>query len=300
MTALANTTQLSIREVTGLTADEQRISAETVASLTPSQEVAESYVHRDIKGVYDFDVLDFARAEQLNILLSGPTGSAKSHLFRAYGAARRMAVATVSCNGASDPTQWFGSYRPIPNDSGGTEFIWCDGIITAALRSGGVVFLDEINFLRPDIAASLHQLLRERELILLDKGNEVVKAHPNTLICAALNIGSEYTGVAELNAALQNRFALQIEWDYDPKVEAQLIENRILRRLSDALRLSVQEGALSTPCPTNALQEFEVAATRFGTDWAISAFVCRYRADERLVVEEQIRLLELNNQSWGE
>ncbi len=289
---------LTAAEAAGLTEHEAALSAHIVKSLVPDPDILDKYEHRKIGGYTDFEVLDVARALQHNVLLGGPTGSGKSLLFRAYGAHHGVPVATVSCSGASDPATWFGSYRPFPNPDGTPGFVWVDGIVTAVLRSGGVVFFDEVNFLRNDVAAAVHQVLRERELILLDKGNEVVKASPDTLIVAALNDGDEYGGTNELNAAFANRFAISLSWDYDPDVEARLVVKSEVLELAKVLRNSIEEGAILTPVPTNALIEFEEIAANFDSSFACDVFLNRFRPGERLVVEEQITLLGLRSLSY--
>ena len=275
-----------------LTPEEAQRSADFARDLVPEPRYADEYVHRTIHGYHDFDVLDTARDLKANVLLYGPTGSAKSHFFKAYGATHGLPVATVSCHGAADPALWFGSYRPLPGDDGATRWVWCDGVITTVLRHGGIIFLDEVNFLTGSIAASLHQVLRERELILLEKGNEVVKAAPDVLIVAAYNPG--YSGTNELNEAFANRFALKLEWDYEEEVEATLLgaSNELLT-LAEALRTSCREQVLETPCPTNALLEFADIAASFDTEFAIANFRARYRDDEQLVVDEHIELLKI-------
>ena len=242
-----------------LTPEEAQRSADFARDLVPEPRYADEYVHRTIHGYHDFDVLDTARDLKANVLLYGPTGSAKSHFFKAYGA---------------------------------TRWVWCDGVITTVLRHGGIIFLDEVNFLTGSIAASLHQVLRERELILLEKGNEVVKAAPDVLIVAAYNPG--YSGTNELNEAFANRFALKLEWDYEEEVEATLLgaSNELLT-LAEALRTSCREQVLETPCPTNALLEFADIAASFDTEFAIANFRARYRDDEQLVVDEHIELLKI-------
>src|SRR4051812_48110330 len=62
-----------------------------VADLIPDERIADGYVHRDsLPGVYDFDMLDASMNLRHNVLLVGPTGSAKTTLFRAYCASRRL------------------------------------------------------------------------------------------------------------------------------------------------------------------------------------------------------------------
>ena len=69
-----------------------------VAALIPDPAWADTYVHRNIAGIDDFTVLDFAIAQQENVMLAGPTGSSKSTMFRAYAASRGLPFVLVECN----------------------------------------------------------------------------------------------------------------------------------------------------------------------------------------------------------
>ena len=290
--ATAKTTD--IQQVNGLTDREQEISLSVLADLIPDSTIADEYVHRAIEGYEDFEILDLARDHKWNVLLNGPTGTGKSHFFRAYGATHGIPVATVSCHGAADPALWFGGYRPLPNESGGTDWIWVDGIVTTILRHGGVLFFDELNFCPEDITASLHQILRERELILLEKGNEVVRAHEDVLICAAYNPG--YGGTRELNEALSNRFAIKVDWDYDGDVEEALFVPEPLLEFAKQLRACRE---IDTPIPTNALVELDLLAQATDEAFAKRNFLQRFRVDERAKVEELWTLRAANIDGWN-
>jgi len=132
----------------------QEESLEPVLQLAsvPPMEKAKKYVSRKVWGVEDFDVYDAARQHKWDVLIYGPTGPGKTSSVIAWAAARKLRLATVSGNAALEPSQLIGKY--IPDGNGG--FMWIDGPVTDVVRNGGVLCLDEVNFISPkDLHSSL-------------------------------------------------------------------------------------------------------------------------------------------------
>jgi MoxR-like ATPase len=74
------------------------------------------------------------------------------------------------------------------------------------------------------------------------------------LVIADMN--PDYAGTQRMNPAFRNRFGIQLEWDYDDLVEAQLIESRNLLLMARQIRTDAAS-AMTTPVSTNMLMEFE-------------------------------------------
>lgn len=273
----------------------------------PDMAVYNEYVKRefDLGGgvqLQDMEVFDFAYEQQFNLLVEGPTGPGKTMASRAWAASRRMMLARIPSSVGIDASQLFGRFVP----AGPNQYKWVDGPVTYVFRNGGVILWNEINFTPERIGSVMFGALdANREIILLDHESEAIRAHKGkgkcwcnedncdskrVLIVADMN--PDYLGTRELNAALRNRFALQLDWDYDDSVESQLVESDSLRSMAKAIRHQARQNGYDTPISTNMLMEFEKISRDTSVVFAGQMFVNHFKQDERpsikMVVEQYI------------
>jgi len=249
-----------------------------VAALIPDPRLAEAYVHRSIKGFEDFDILDVAVEEAENVMLAGPTGSAKTTMFRAYAASRGLPIYIVDSNGAMDPGVILGKVGPRPDGTIG----WIDGDMTLVIRYGGLVVIDEINLAHPRIQAAWHQLLSvARRMSIPEAGETIIAGRGGTGAPQPVLFGSAYNpryqGTVRLNEAMRNRFAAPIRWGYDREVEEQLVTST---RLLDTAANIRSLAEIRSPLSTNMLMELERHASRFNMALAIELLVNHFEDDE--------------------
>jgi MoxR-like ATPase len=184
-------------------------------------------------------------------------------------------MATVSGNASMEPSQMTGKYVSDGNGS----FAWIDGPVTDVVRNGGVLLLDEVNFISPKIYTVLYSLLDgRRSITLLDHHGETIEAHPDLTIFATMN--PDYIGTTPLNFAFRNRFDIQIPWDYDDKVESKLVSSKALLVVAKQLRVEANKGQYETPISTNMLQEFVNFVDALGYEFAVENFIAHFSADE--------------------
>lgn len=233
------------------------------------------YVPRKVtSGMLDLDVFAMADAQNLNVLIEGPTGSGKTSGSMAYAAREKKMFYAVPSHSGAEQSQLFGKY--VPDGKGG--FVWVDGPVTTLVRHGGVLLINEVNFLPERIASVLFGLLDKRRLIqLLDHKGETILAHKDLLIVADCNPG--YRGTRALNEAFRNRFAIKMFWDYDDSVEQHLIKSKSLIRMAKQFRAAGDQ--YRTPISTNMLIEFERFVALAGIDFAVINFLNTFPGDER-------------------
>jgi MoxR-like ATPase len=272
----------------------------------PEQWEYDLYVSRVIDyfgtKMQDMKVFEYAYEQGENLLLDGPTGAAKTSATRAFGAWKGLAVARIPSNIGIEPSQLFG--RTIANDDATDSriYVWVDGSVTYVFRNGGIVLWNEVNLTPSRIASVMFGALDgQREIILLDHKGEVIRAHRGTmgekecwcdlsddecnkrrvLIVADMNSGVEYTGTQDLNAALRNRFAIQIPWGYDAKVENALVTSKSLLEMARKIRDKAEVNNVITPVATNMLMEFERFARNISVGFAMGNFINHFQPDER-------------------
>lgn len=245
----------------------------------PRAELAKRYVHRKIWSQDDFAVFDHARSKNINVLIYGPTGPGKTTSVEAWAAERGLRLATISGNASMEPRQMFGGF--IPDGSGG--YGWIDGPVTDVVRNGGVLLLDEVNFISPKIYTTIYSLTDgRRSITLLDHMGETIQAHEDLTIFATMN--PDYIGTTPLNYAFRNRFDIQIPWDYDDAVENKLVSSKALLAVIRQLRIEAAKGQYETPISTNMAMEFVEFAESFNYEFAMENFIAHFSADEQASV----------------
>lgn len=275
----------------------------------PERRYLDGYVQRNVSGkgknaTTEFDAFDKAFAKGHNVLIEGPTGPGKTTSVMAWAAKRGLRFGTVSSSTGTDMSQLIGRFKP--DETGQAIATWVDGVVTDLIRNGGVLLINEGNFLPERISTVLFPVTdARRSIVLQDKDGEIVKAHrpttykrigkevveqpcwcadPGSDACKSkwllivLDMNPDYEGTRPLNKAFRNRFAVQLWWDYDEAVEKQLIASKSLRELGSSIR---QSDEYDTPVSTNMLIEFEDIAADFGMDFAVQNFVNHFDSEER-------------------
>lgn len=243
----------------------------------PDKALSLSYINRRFSNLTEWQIFDRALADGINICIEGEAGSGKTIAVQSYASHKGMRYFNVSNNNSIDPSQLFGAWIPRADGQG---YRWQDGAVTQIVRNGGVLLLNEVNFLPARVSTVLFSLLDyRREIQLLENGGEVVKAHKDLLIVADMNYG--YKGTQELNQAFSDRFGIKLEFPYDRTIETRLIRNKALLTLADQLREQYAKEELTTPISTRSLVSFMDNATKFGVDFAIMSFVNGFNKDER-------------------
>ena len=246
----------------------------------PDPKWADQYINRKVGGKTDFEVFDYALANNKNVLIKGHAGGGKTMSVLAYASARKMRYYNVSCHIGVEPSQLFGKW--IPTADG--HFRFQDGAVTDLVRNGGVLLINEVSFMPERVSTVMFSLLDDRrEIQIMDKDGEVVKAHPDLLIVADYN--PNYRGSRELNQAFNDRFGVQLDYPYDPTIEAKLIKNKAVLEMAKQLRDNFDLEQIRTPISTRTLQTFMQNSDTLGLDFAIYSYINTFPQNEQAPVK---------------
>lgn len=139
-----------------------------------------------------------ASGDMLAVLLHGPAGTGKTMSCKLICQEIGLPILdTINCTENLDEYV-LGKF--IPQED---KIFFKESFVTEAIRNGGAVVFEEINFAKPQYLAFLNSLLDDNGFVRLDNG-EVIKRHKNFRFFATMNMG--YFGTKELNQALYNRF----------------------------------------------------------------------------------------------
>ena len=172
-------------------------------------------------------------------LLVGETGTGKTTICQIWSEVLERPMFVINCHQHTETSDLIGSFYPVrektQNEAGETTeklFEWRDGPVTAAMRNGHLVLLDEINLAEENVIERLNSVLdHSRSLTLTEKGgalhDRIVNAHPNFRIMATMNPGGDF-GKKELSAALRNRFSESyVSWKPTPAELEQIVSLRL-------------------------------------------------------------------------
>lgn len=195
---------------------------------TPSINIKEPYYKPVAKEV---DVFEHAYLQKLPFLLKGPTGTGKSRFVEYMAHRLDKRLITVSCHEETSSTDLIGRYIIK-----GAETVWLDGPLTTAVKTGAILYLDEIAEARPDVVVVVHSLTDHRRELFIDKLGVTVKAHKDFMLVASFNPGYQ-RGFKELKPSTRQRF-VGISFNYpDTKVEAEIIVKETSIDPADAKKL---------------------------------------------------------------
>jgi MoxR-like ATPase len=178
------------------------------------------------------------------VMLTGHTGTGKNAAIRWFANKMGLPVYVVSLAEGTTTDQLIG--MPIPvSGKGGIAVEWRDGSLPTALRTGGILVLDEINAADERTLMRLHDFLAtEYKLNIYEKpdGAEYITPHASFMLVATANPADsgQYAGARVLNEATLDRFIVA-EVDYlglkNPEKEAAVIARATNIKHSRASRI---------------------------------------------------------------
>ncbi|MFZ8908081.1 MAG: AAA family ATPase [Nitrosopumilaceae archaeon] len=140
----------------------------------------------------------------------GPSGTGKTHIIYLVAELTQLPLWEINCGLQTSAYDLFGRYIGLGKEN------WIDGIITSWCRHGGILYLDEANMMKQDVATKLNPILDARgHMVLNEKDNELINRHKDAYMIISMNpFSAEFTGTKPLNAAFRRRMSVWLNFDY--------------------------------------------------------------------------------------
>jgi len=264
-----------------------------------------------------------------NIWLFGPTQCGKSVSVDYVGYKLKRKVDVVNCLGDMPSSHFFGRNTVVIDPvlkQNHIQFI--KGIVEKSMTEGldengkvignpGILFIDEASSMPPLVAIGLNRTLQtnknERDLILPEDGNRLVKSHPgwktifagNTNGNGTSSIGSQIYAAQRraMDASLMERMTMTFRFGYDRRAEQEIVndglEPNIVERFlqfKQMIRGALLSGDLMTPFSTKRIidicEAFKIYRNNMEASLALAKAVY-YTSFEKLMDEEKTKYNEL-------
>jgi nitric oxide reductase NorQ protein len=190
--------------------------------LAPETEITQYLVQQEPYYVpvgREVELFDAAYANQLPVMLKGPTGCGKSRFVQQMAYRLKRPLITVACHEDVTASDLVGRYLLK-----GDETVWVDGPVALAVRHGAICYLDEVVEARKDTTVVIHPLTDARRILPIDKKAELLEAGREFMLVISYNPGYQSV-IKELKQSTKQRF-VAIDFDYPtPEVEGRIIEH---------------------------------------------------------------------------
>lgn len=189
---------------------------------------------------------------QKPVLLKGPAGSGKTKMAESLSHFFHQPMHSINCSVDLDAESLLG-FKTMVQKNGQTIIEFVEGPVVKAMKQGHLLYIDEINMAKAETLPILHSVLDYRRMLTNPFTGEVIQAHPDFGVIAAINEG--YIGTTPMNEALKNRFVsfsipyltgeqLQLLWQNRfPNISNDL--QLLMLKIAEDLKQQVMNGLLS-------------------------------------------------------
>ncbi len=165
----------------------------------------------------EVSLFEHAWRQRLPVLLKGPTGCGKTRFVAHMAHRLGRPLVTVACHEDLSASDLLGRYLLQ-----GDETVWADGPLTAAVRHGAILYLDEVVEARKDTLVVIHPLTDDRRILPIDRLATVLRAPDAFMMVVSYNPGYQSV-LKELKPSTRQRF-VSIDFRYPaPDVEREVV-----------------------------------------------------------------------------
>ena len=146
------------------------------------------------------EIFEASWRARIPVLLKGPTGCGKTRFVAHMAHKLGRPLVTVACHEDLTASDLVGRYLLHGDDT-----VWVDGPLTAAVRHGAILYLDEVVEARKDTIVVIHPLTDHRRELSIDKLAAVVRAPAEFMLVVSYNPGYQSV-LKELKQSTRQRF----------------------------------------------------------------------------------------------
>jgi len=146
------------------------------------------------------EVFEHCFGNKLPLMLRGPTGSGKSRFVEHMAARLGRPLVTVAAHDDTSAVDLVGRWIIR-----GGETVWQDGPVTRAVRTGAILYIDEIAEARSDVIVVLHPLGDHRRRLFVERHDEELEAAEGFMLVVSWNPGYQRS-LRELKPSTRQRF----------------------------------------------------------------------------------------------
>ncbi len=168
-------------------------------------------------------ILNKAYEAGLFVLIIGPKGTGKTSLVRDFARNKDVNLESINFSLRTRESHLVGS-KTLRDGTVSFD----EGLLIKSMKSGELLYLDEINSAEADVLLRLDEALDDRrQIVLKESAGEVVKAKESWFVVATINPLS-HSGTKELPPQLLSRFPVRIRLEYPPEdIELEIVKKYV-------------------------------------------------------------------------
>ena len=165
------------------------------------------------------DILDTAYKSGLFVLIIGPKGTGKTTLVRQFAQTKGARLDSINFSLRTRESHLIGTKTL---DGGTVGF--SEGLLIQSMKSGSMLYLDEINAAEADVLLRLDESLDDRrQIVLKESTGQTIRAQNGWFVIGTINPLS-HSGTKELPPQILSRFPVRIRLEYPPEdIECDII-----------------------------------------------------------------------------
>ena len=169
------------------------------------------------------EILNKAYEAGLFVLIIGPKGTGKTSLVRDFAKNKNVNLDSINFSLRTRESHLVGT-KTLKDGTVSFD----EGLLIKSMKSGNMLYLDEINSAEADVLLRLDEALDDRrQIVLKESTGEVVKAKENWFVVSTIN-PLTHSGTKELPPQLLSRFPVRIRLEYPPEnIELEIVKKHV-------------------------------------------------------------------------